>query len=48
MDDPMAVDAQVKVREVIHAIDVKHYSFECYETRKGKKAETMQIDYAKD
>jgi len=48
MDDAMAPGTQVKVREVIHAVDPGHYSFEWYETRKGKEAKTMQIDYAKN
>jgi len=48
MDDPIAAGTQIKVREVIHAVDPKHYTFEWYETRKGKEAKTMQIDYAKD
>jgi hypothetical protein len=49
MDDPMKAGTQVKVREVIHPADDKHYSFAWYETRgDGKEAKTMQIDYAKD
>lgn len=48
MEDPMAPSTQVKVREVIHAVDPGHYTFEWYETHKGKEAKTMQIDYAKD
>ena len=48
MDDPMAAGTQVKVREVVHVVDPKHYTFEWYETRKGKEAKTMEIAYAKD
>jgi hypothetical protein len=49
MEDAMAPGTQVKVREVIHPADDKHYSFEWYETHKdGKEAKTLQIDYAKD
>lgn len=48
MDDPMTPSTQVKVREVVHVVDPKHYTFEWYETHKGKEAKTMQIDYAKD
>lgn len=48
MEDPMAPNTQVKVREIVHVVDPKHYTFEWYETHKGKEAKTMQIDYAKD
>jgi hypothetical protein len=48
MDDPMASGTQVKVREVVHVVDPKHYTFEWYETHKGKEAKTMEIAYAKD
>ena len=47
MDDPMAPSTQFNVREVIHVVDPKHYTFEWYETHKGKEAKTMQIDYTK-
>jgi hypothetical protein len=48
MDDPMAPATQMKVREVIHPTDEKHYTFEWYEMHNGKEAKTLQIDYAKD
>jgi hypothetical protein len=48
MEDPMAPSTKVNVRQVIHAVDPGHYTFEWYETRKGKEAKTLQIDYAKN
>jgi hypothetical protein len=48
MDDPMAPGTQFKVREVIHVVDPSHYTFEWYETHKGKEGKTLQIDYVKD
>jgi hypothetical protein len=48
MDDPMAPSSQFKVREVIHVVDPSHYTFEWYETHKGKEGKTLQIDYVKD
>ncbi|MCE5232818.1 MAG: DUF1579 domain-containing protein [Mizugakiibacter sp.] len=47
MDDPMKPGAKVPVREVIRIVDPAHYVFEWYETRKGKEAKTMQIEYAR-
>ncbi|GAA0711049.1 DUF1579 domain-containing protein [Dokdonella soli] len=47
MDDPMQPKTKVAVREVIHIVDPTHYTFEWYETHKGKEAKTMQIEYTK-
>jgi hypothetical protein len=47
MDDPMKAGAKIPVREVVRVIDDKHYSFEWYETRGGKEAKTMQIEYSR-
>ena len=43
----MKAGAKVAVREVMHIVDPKHYVFEWYETRGGKEAKTLQIDYSK-
>ena len=48
MEDPMAPSTQFKVREVVHVVDPSHYTFEWYETHKGKEGKTLQIDYVKD
>ena len=47
MDDPMKPGTKLAVREVMHIVDPTHYTFDWYETRGGKEAKTMQIDYAK-
>ena len=47
MDDPMKAGSKVAVREVMRIVDPKHYVFEWYETRGGKEAKTLQVDYAK-
>jgi Protein of unknown function (DUF1579) len=47
MDDPMKPGTKFAVREVMHVVDPTHYTFDWYETRGGKEAKTMQIDYAK-
>lgn len=47
MDDPMHPKTKVAVREVVHIVDPTHYTFEWYETHKGKEAKTMQIEYTK-
>lgn len=47
MDDPMKPKTKVGVREVAHIVDPTHYTFEWYETHKGKEAKTMQIEYTK-
>jgi hypothetical protein len=47
MDDPMAPKTKVAVRAVVHITDPTHYTFEWYETRKGKEGKTMQIEYTK-
>lgn len=47
MDDPMAPKTKVAVRAVVHVVDPTHYTFEWYETHKGKESKTMQIEYTK-
>lgn len=47
MDDPMAAGTKIAVREVIHVVDDRHYTFEWYEMHGGKEAKTMQMEYAK-
>ena len=47
MDDPMAPKTKVAVRAVVHIVDPTHYTFEWYETHKGKESKTMQIEYSK-
>jgi len=47
MDDPMKAGAKIPVREVVKVTDPTHYVFEWHETRGGKEAKTMQIDYTK-
>lgn len=45
MPDMMKPATIVKVRQVFHIVDPKHYTFEWYETRDGKEMKTMLIDY---
>jgi hypothetical protein len=47
MDDAMKPGTIVKIREVIRIVDDKHYVFEWYETRAGKEAKTMWIEYTR-
>ena len=47
MDDPMKPGTKMAVRETVRVVDPTHYSFDWYETRGGKEAKTMQIDYSK-
>jgi len=47
MDDFMKPGAKVPVRNVIRIVDDKNYVFEWYETREGKEAKTMQIEYSR-
>ena len=47
MDDPLKAGAKIPVRQVFNVSNPGHYSFEWYETRAGKEAKTMQIDYTK-
>ena len=47
MDDAMVPGTKVAVREVVRVVDPSHYTFEWYETHKGKEAKTMQIEYSK-
>ena len=47
MDDFMKPGAKVPVRIVVRVVDDKNHVFEWYETREGKEAKTMQIDYTR-
>jgi Protein of unknown function (DUF1579) len=47
MDHPTKAGGKIPVREVVNVSNPGHYSFEWYETRGGKEAKTMQIDYTK-
>ena len=47
MEGPMKAGSKVGVREVVHIVDPTHYTFEWYETHRGKEARTMQIEYTK-
>ena len=47
MDHPVKAGAKIPVRQVFHIVDPSHYTFDWYETRGGKEAKTMQIEYAK-
>ncbi|HJW45891.1 MAG TPA: DUF1579 domain-containing protein [Lysobacter sp.] len=47
MPDPMKPDTMVPVRNVVRIIDNDHHVFEMYETRDGKEAKTMQIEYTR-
>jgi len=47
MDDPMKAGAKVPIRQVVRVVDPSHYVFEWNETRGGKEAKTMQVDYTK-
>jgi hypothetical protein len=47
MDDEMKPGTKVAVREVVHIADPTHYTFDWFETRAGKEAKTMQIEYTK-
>lgn len=47
MDDFMKAGAKVPVRDVVRIVDDKNYVFEWYETRDGKEAKTMQIEYTR-
>lgn len=47
MADPASKGAKVPVRQVVRVVDNDHQVFEMYETRGGKEAKTMQIDYTR-
>ncbi|UNK48508.1 DUF1579 domain-containing protein [Lysobacter sp. S4-A87] len=47
MADPASKGAKVPVRQVVRVVDNDHQVFEMYETRAGKEAKTMQIDYTR-
>jgi len=47
MNDPAQGGAKVPMREVLRIIDNDHHIFEMHETRGGKEAKTMQIEYTR-
>ncbi|MET0548440.1 MAG: DUF1579 domain-containing protein [Xanthomonas sp.] len=47
MADPASNGAKIPVRQVVRVVDNDHEVFEMYETRDGKEAKTMQIDYTR-
>lgn len=47
MADPASNGAMIPVRQVVRVFDNDHQVFEMYETRGGKEARTMQIEYAR-
>lgn len=47
MNDPAAGGAKIPVREVWRIVDNDHQVFEMYETRDGKEAKTMMIEYTR-
>jgi hypothetical protein len=47
MPDPMKPGTMVPVRNTVRVIDNDHHVFEMYETRDGKEAKTMQIEYTR-
>ena len=47
MPDPMRPGTVVPIRNVVRVVDKDHHVFEMYESRDGKEAKTMQIEYAR-
>lgn len=47
MADPSAGGAKIPVRQVIRVVDNDHHVFDMYETRGGKEAQTMKIEYTR-
>lgn len=47
MADPMKPGTQVATRTVLRMVDQDHAVFEMHETRDGKEAKTMQIEYTR-
>lgn len=47
MPDPMRGGAMVPIRQVVRVVDNDHHVFEMHETRDGKEARTMQIEYTR-
>lgn len=47
MPDPMKPGTLVPVRDTVRIVDADHHVFEMYETRDGKEAKTMQIEYTR-
>lgn len=47
MADPMKTGAKTPVRQTLHIVDADHHVWEMYESRDGKEARTMQIEYVR-
>ena len=47
MADPMKAGTMTPVREVIRIVNADHHVMEMYETRDGKEAKTMVIEYTR-
>jgi hypothetical protein len=47
MADPMQDGAMVPIRMDIRIVDADHHVFDMYETRDGKEARTMRIEYSR-
>ena len=47
MADPSANGAKIPVRQVVRVVDNDHHVFDMYETRDGKEARVMQIEYTR-
>lgn len=47
MADPASKGVKIPVRQVVRVVDNDHQVFEMFETRGGKEAKTMQIDYTR-
>jgi hypothetical protein len=47
MPDPMKPGTSVPIRNVVRIVDNDHHVFEMYESRDGKEAKTMQIEYTR-
>ena len=45
--DAAAGGAKIPVRQVLRVVDNDHHVFEMYETRDGKEARVMQLDYTR-
>ncbi|MFC3550630.1 DUF1579 domain-containing protein [Lysobacter cavernae] len=47
MADAAQGGAKVPIRDVLRIVDDDHHTFEMYETRDGKEAKVMQLDYTR-
>ncbi|GAA5068489.1 DUF1579 domain-containing protein [Lysobacter panacisoli] len=47
MADPASGGAKIPVRQVVRIVDNDHHVFDMYETRGGKEAQTMKIEYTR-